>query len=506
MISNEELSRLFEEEFPHEMSYKDVSEKLVMMENHVYINEFRKMHCNSMLYSITQGYTKYRDEWKFEENDMINMFCDNVEKLPEECIYFKAVYNFFKHNNDDCLELLELFLTSAYEENTKITPDEFMNEADFVDYFIEPFKNAFEGFWNKLAKILTKFPVSDGLVELCKLMDIFYKCKINEEAVNVLTEYIQKFPEYVVAKELLADTYYSMQHWNNALAYFESVEKRNMIFLDVDIYFSMAWCCGKIKDYVEEEKYYRECLKCQPYREFTRNNLGYSLYRQKKYSEAKKYFEICLSEKIELPYAANNYVRVLIAMGQNKEAKQFIKSGEFKVAKNLRDRVNKLDNVNAYIKRESSILADVVDETVTKEAKANLDIKRQQFSREKLLEDELTARIESGINVFGINLKIYKRKGEYGRQYIIPIGRLDLLCEDTEGNLYIIELKKDSGYDDAYKQTAEYLDWFENNKISEGKKVYGIICLNSPTKELIDKVHADVRMRLFEYQISYTEI
>lgn len=88
----------------------------------------------------------------------------------------------------------------------------------------------------------------------------------------------------------------------------------------------------------------------------------------------------------------------------------------------------------------------------------------------------MTAKIENGIPVFGLKLKMYKRKGEYGRQYIIPIGRLDLLCEDCEGNLYIIELKKDSGYDDAYKQTADY-----------------------------KKVHSDRRMKLFEYQISYIE-
>lgn len=51
-----------------------------------------------------------------------------------------------------------------------------------------------------------------------------------------------------------------------------------------------------------------------------------------------------------------------------------------------------------------------------------------------------------------------------------------------------------------------YLDWFEKDKRFKGKKVYGIICLNSPTQQLIDKVHADKRMRLFEYQISYTEL
>ena len=73
-------------------------------------------------------------------------------------------------------------------------------------------------------------------------------------------------------------------------------------------------------------------------------------------------------------------------------------------------------------------------------------------------------KIESGIPVFGLKLKIYKRYGEYGRQYIIPCGRLDLLCEDTSGNLYIIELKKDSGYDDPYLQTVRYLEWFEKSK------------------------------------------
>ena len=73
-------------------------------------------------------------------------------------------------------------------------------------------------------------------------------------------------------------------------------------------------------------------------------------------------------------------------------------------------------------------------------------------------------------------------------------------------NNYIIELKKDRGYDDAYKQTAQYLDWFETSEKFKNKNVYGIICLNNPTKDLIKKVHADKRMKLFEYQISYREI
>ena len=53
----------------------------------------------------------------------------------------------------------------------------------------------------------------------------------------------------------------------------------------------------------------------------------------------------------------------------------------------------------------------------------------------------------------------------------------------------------------AYEQTAQYLDWFEKSEKFKGKKVYGIICLNNPSQELISRIHADKRMRLFEYQI-----
>ena len=305
---------------------------------------------------------------------------------------------------------------------------------------------------------------------------------------------------------MLGYTYYNMSMWNNAIACFEKVEQEYYFFMS-DIYWMLAWSSGKIKNYIDEEKYYRLSYELAPEMQFTLNNLGYSLYKQKKYLEARDIFKQCLDAEKDLPCAANNYVRVLIALGRNGDAKKFINSGKFKVAKAIRDRVKKLDNHNARLKKcDVAAEPDIDDTDSTEKVTIDIGVKRQQFSNEKLLEDELTVRIESGMPVFGMNLKVYKRKGEYGRQYIIPVGRLDLLCEDTAGNLYVVELKKDSGYDDAYEQTAQYLEWFEKSEKFKGKKVYGIICLNNPTKELILRVHNDKRMRLFEYRISYTEL
>ena len=130
-----------------------------------------------------------------------------------------------------------------------------------------------------------------------------------------------------------------------------------------------------------------------------------------------------------------------------------------------------------------------------------------QFSKESILEDELEERLLAGTTVFGIPLKIFKRKGVYGRQWSFAgLGRIDLLAEDNDGNLYVIELKKDSGYDDAYTQTVKYVEWFEKSKYAKGKKVYGIICVNNPPQKLINSVQKDDRIRLFEYRVSYSEI
>ena len=124
------------------------------------------------------------------------------------------------------------------------------------------------------------------------------------------------------------------------------------------------------------------------------------------------------------------------------------------MSNSIRKRIKGLDYSNARLRKKDieEITIDEADEQdlITSSSAIDLGPKRQRFSSERLLEEELTARIEAGIEVFGLQLKMYRREGKYGRQFIIPIGRLDLLCEDAEGNLYIIELKKDSGYDDAF--------------------------------------------------------
>lgn len=496
----EQLEELYKKEFPEDMSFDKVSAKLDTMNNHSDIQELRRMFCNALVFALTEGFVKYDDsELVAYDGSLLKLVYENIEKLEKDKYFYWAFYYYLKKQYKKCKEFIHQMCQEEQKSGVAL------NEDGLLDLFLVPYKNAPNEIWNYITEEIKTMNTTAGIPEFCDLISLYYRSSSNDEVVDALLSFIQKYPNYKSPNEMLGYTYYNMSMWNNAIACFEKIEQEYYFFME-DVYWMLAWSSGKVKNLADEEMYYRKSLELAPNMPFSLNNLGYCLYKQKKYREALEVFDKCLNEKRDLSFAGNNYVRVLIALGRNADAKKFIKSGEFKVSKAIKDRVSKLNNKNACIRKDVDIESQGLEEEESTE-KVTLDIgvKRQQFSNEKLLEDELTARIESGIPVFGLNLKMYRRKGEYGRQYIIPAGRLDLLCEDQDGNIYIIELKKDSGYDDAYKQIAEYLDWFENSEKFKGKKVYGIICLNSPTQQLIDKVHADKRMRIFEYQISYTE-
>lgn len=561
---------LYSQEFPDTMSFDAISAKLDSMGSHPAIAQLRQKFCYQVAFVLTDGFTQYEQiSLEMEEGSLLKLFYENIKKLDAvstDSFFFKAFYFYLQKEYNKCKGNIHKLCHVQWKQDI-------LKEDQVLDYLLVPFQNAPDEIWNFIMDEVNSMHCEEGIPEFCKALSLYYRSRDNDVIIEGLLAFMRKFPNYRAPNELLGYTYYNMAMWNNAIACFERVQQEYYFFHE-DIYWMLAWSNGKIKNYADEEKYYRMSYQLAPDIPFTLNNLGYSLYKQKKYLEAKELFGQCLYANKDLPYAANNYVRVLIALGRNADAKKFVNSKKFKIAKAIQERVKRLDDHNVRLnKKDLSVKSDTIIESDSdtvdlfeitssedeikccqqyinnrlsengakcqqplKKRQLESKIKHQrfsnegslegeikhsqplnerqleatakhlQFSKEKLLEEELTARIESGMQVFGKYLKVYKRKGEYGRQYNIPVGRLDLLCEDANGNLYVVELKKDSGYDDVYEQITQYLAWFEQSEKFKGKKVYGIICLNHPTQELLSKVHADKRIRIFEYQISYIEL
>lgn len=453
---------------------------------------FYTIFINDVITGFTNGFLRYEN--LDGSQDIISLLERYLKKVDDS--FAEAFLAFLKGQHKRCID----YLTKSNTLNGGKTS----TETDFLYGILGPFKNAFPGFYSAIRKSCDNLPTDELARLLCEQMDAFYATEDPDQMAEAIYPILQKYPDSVVANLLLGYTHYEAKRWGSAIACFEKIEEKttNSLFWDDEIWFFKAWSYGKLREHQNAIKCYEKVLELYPDSENTLNNMGYEYYLMKQYSKAIRIFKRCLDEDRDVKYAANNYVRALLAAGKNTEAKAFVAEGKYKITPEMQRRVKAVGKDKIV---EPIVDEDAVDGSYNAEdrpTRKNAD----QFSSEKLLEDELSLRIDAGFPVFGKQLKIYRRHGEYGRQYIIPVGRLDLLAEDNNGDLYIIELKKDSGYDDPYDQTAAYLDWFEKNHRKKSQKIYGIICLNGPSKSLVEKVRNDERIQLFNYSISYDEV
>lgn len=466
---------------------------------------------NRLLDSITLGFFYHRDKLAPSQKLYLNYIKKALSTSTfNNNLYYQVVVCFFDKQYDLFNQHLASYLTKIGQSTAKITHDE------LVYSFARIFKNAYKGFWDGLAAQIEKYDCGeDGVPELCKALEIFYHSNSLEEAVDFLLNTLTKYPHYYMLEELLAFAYHKMKLWKNSIAYYERLRRLEAAYFfeynDI-IAFNLALAYGKTKNHVKESALYEEVLRIYPDGESAKNNLAYSYYRQGLYDKAHELFAECIAENRDAPYCYNNMVRTLIAMGKPAEALAFAKQnlGRAKVSNATLKIAEKA--ASGKVLQQSDVLGDekLEDENtgaVEQERDLTVGSAAQQFSSERVLEDELILRIERGIPVFGTKLHVYEQEGDfYGRQYPFAGGRIDILAADESNNLYAIELKKDSGYDDAYRQTRSYVDWLRDNKAAPGAKVYGIVCLNNPSADIVKKVRDDTDIRLFEYSISINEI
>lgn len=485
---------------------------------------FREILADDIVNASSMGGMRYRNDDR--EPILTEIDAGILERLVdrgfEEADFFSAFLAFFKHQHKRCLDRLSAFIRQTCTES------EPMDEVWFNSICVVPFKNAFPMFYLKIKALLETLPCESNVLDLCEALDAYYRTEDYDEQADTMASVLQKHPDSFITTTFLGFSQYFAKRWGPAIACFERLEETGASCMyDADVYFSKAWAYSKLREHENAIAAYAKSLEIDPETPFARNNMGYEYYLLRQYAKALETFQACIDSKVDLRFAANNYLRTLLAMKRYADAKTFALNPPAKLLPVLVRKVEAAENRNLDVPRDT---VDQTAESIPAEEDAEFEaefeqgqeqesqkfpvsadarrqqLKNGQFSTEKLLEDELTRRLEAGTLTFGQPLKIYRRHGEYGRQYIIPIGRLDLLAEDEDGNLYIIELKKDSGYDDAYAQIVQYIEWFEEYKKPKGKTIQGILCVNNPPKRLIDAVRKDNRVRLFHYQISYEEI
>ena len=108
----------------------------------------------------------------------------------------------------------------------------------------------------------------------------------------------------------------------------------------------------------------------------------------------------------------------------------------------------------------------------------------------EVLESEIEASIRSNPEILEEGLKLVRP------QYPTPVGPIDILCKDKNGNFVVIELKRGKESDKVVGQIQRYMAWVSEN-LAKNKQVRGIIAL----KEYDQKLEYAVKGSKFPIEI-----
>jgi hypothetical protein len=128
--------------------------------------------------------------------------------------------------------------------------------------------------------------------------------------------------------------------------------------------------------------------------------------------------------------------------------------------------------------------------------------KRQHVAEGRFsYEQELQFHIRDNPERFEQGLSLYPN----GMEYWTPIGLIDLLCKDREGNLVVFELKVAGTSDQVSGQLQRYMGWITSNLASAGQRVRGIIVAQNISERLFWATSRDVDVELNQYRVEMKE-
>lgn len=122
----------------------------------------------------------------------------------------------------------------------------------------------------------------------------------------------------------------------------------------------------------------------------------------------------------------------------------------------------------------------------------------RQIGRTDLLEANLENFLADRVGQLEEGLKLIGRQVDTG-----IVGRLDLLCEDAEGNLVVVELKKGKAGSSVIEQISRYMGWAKEHKATPGQEVRGIIVVGQKDTYLEYAAKANPLIQVKVFSISF---
>ncbi len=139
------------------------------------------------------------------------------------------------------------------------------------------------------------------------------------------------------------------------------------------------------------------------------------------------------------------------------------------------------------------------DASYPREIKENIIQERltRQIGKASLLEANLENILVHNIPELEPRLKLVDRQLDTKE-----VGRLDLLCEDSKGDLVVVELKRGAAGSSIIDQTQRYMGWVMKNKAQKDQSVRGMIVVATKDTALEYAVGANPKVQVKTFTLS----
>jgi len=164
--------------------------------------------------------------------------------------------------------------------------------------------------------------------------------------------------------------------------------------------------------------------------------------------------------------------------------------------------VNKYESIQGFLNYLAEGKWVSEDSNVPEETQKKIIQERQsrQVGYTQILEANLENILVEQVGELESGLKLIKRQLDTKE-----VGRLDLLCEDSNGDLVVVELKRNIAGPSIMDQITRYMGWIKKNQAKENQKVRGIIVVASPDADLEYRVAAVDNIKVKLFQIGFSD-
>lgn len=429
------------------------------------------------------------------------------------------------------------------EKKVNLLPDKVINKAadylrgegmgidlEFSSCFwsIEPFMGKRKGLF--LNSFLNKYEKHKP----SQLLYLAYKSYNDKDYLNAL-EYlnvlIEEKNELWTPRSLLTEVYQELGNYHNALIQAKLVletldgvfnivkeEPEDEILKDliwsyqIDAYLKLSFLYEKLKEYNQAANQYEYLIT----KGVNLPNLnGHCSYLYNRAGNFKKTVEYAQREieNSNAEYAHWNKVEGLRKLKNKKGAIE-----AFSVLESISKKKKALNKEKSLIQKiKSSLIVktnqeDSIQEIIPHKLKtkyaSSFRTDKKHLEREDILENLLFLRIKSGVKTFNKSLEIFENKYYFGKQLFAgKAGILDLLLVEKRKNiLWVIELKRNHDYNDAFEQTRRYMKWVKKNIANSNQEVRGIICLFQPSELLLSQIKNEPDIELHTYEFSFKKL